>query len=125
MDPAAISPTKKNSLLKRNLIAIPLFLILVICYAATYVFAIGLLMWGGKGGSDMAAALHCGTMPGYIPYYVIIFWPAVMFIAAAIPSVLIYLQKKSFWVLIGLFAGMCASSLVLMVWFMFIEIYCG
>jgi|GEM_PF-5496203 len=82
-------------------------------------------MWGGKGGSDIAAAMLCGTTPGYIPYYIIIFWVLVMYIAAAIPSVLIYLQKKAFWVLLGLFAGMCASSMVPMVWFMFIEIYCG
>ena len=41
-------------------------------------------MWGGKGGSDIAAALLCGTTPGYIPYYIIIFWVVVMYIAAAI-----------------------------------------
>ena len=92
----------------RLLIAIPLAIAFLA--ADYYLYQFGFFMGG-------MATDSCDNAPGYIFYYLQYLWPAVMGIAALVPSALIIAKLRWRWMWIAIIGGFLISSACYCGWF--------
>ena len=85
----------------RLLIAIPLALVFL--GADYFLYQFGFFIGG-------MATDSCSSMPGYLFYYLQYLWPAVMGIAALVPSALIIARLRWRWMWIALIGGLIIST---------------
>ncbi|HMS65607.1 MAG TPA: hypothetical protein PKD83_10180 [Ignavibacteria bacterium] len=115
-----------SSKIKRILLATVIFLILISGYGFFYMITVGMMMWDSHNfNNGVAETIRCGSMPAIVPYYLIIFWPAVMFAGTIVPTILILKRVNPFIWIVLIFGGIFATFVVLTGWFGLIEFYCS
>ena len=101
----------------RLLIAIPMALVFVGLEVAVY--PLGAFL----GGMATDSCSGSGTYPLW-EVWVVYAWPAVMAVAALVPSVLVVMARRWRWVLLAIGAGAAVGLTWYLLWFVLLSFVC-